>query len=200
MTTEEIKLYLKEGADLRLKMANDMVADIEKATRMVIDCYQNGNKLLICGNGGSAADAQHFAAEMVNRFKIDRVPLPAISLTTDPSVITSIGNDSGFDYVFEKQVRALGNSGDILIVITTSDISPEKNGHSANIFNALVVAQKKGMKTMGFISQKSKKILDYLDMPLIIPHQDTPRIQEAHIAVIHIICEIAEKKIFEQLK
>lgn len=197
---EEIKFYLEEGANLRLKMADEMAADIEKAARMIIDCYRSGNKLMICGNGGSAADAQHFAAEMINRFKIDRAPLPAIALTTDPSVITSIGNDSGFDYVFEKQVRALGNQGDILIAITTSDISSEKNGHSANIFKALVAAREKGIKTIGFVSQKSKKILDYLDIPLIVPHQDTPRIQEAHIATIHIICEIAEKNIFEQLK
>ncbi len=159
----EIQSYLQEGAKMSNDIALKLTDSIKKVTQEVIECYRRGNKILICGNGGSAADAQHFAAEFVNRFKIERKPLPVITLTTNASVLTSIGNDYGFDYVFSKQVEAFGKTDDLLIVITTSDISFEKNGHSTNIANALVASKKIGMKNIGLISKKSKIILDYLD-------------------------------------
>ena len=192
----EIQSYLQEGAKMSNDIALKLTDSIKKVTQEVIECYRRGNKILICGNGGSAADAQHFAAEFVNRFKIERKPLPVITLTTNASVLTSIGNDYGFDYVFSKQVEAFGKTDDLLIVITTSDISFEKNGHSTNIANALVASKKIGMKNIGLISKKSKIILDYLDHSLPVPHTDTPHIQEAHIAILHIICQIAEDRLF----
>lgn len=192
---KEIKKYLKESAELNSKMTIDLIMPLEEAVKLIIGCFKKGGKILVCGNGGSAADAQHFAAELVNKFKLERKPLPAIALTTDSSILTSIANDTGFDNVFEKQVRALGQKNDILIVITTSDVTFDKHGHSTNIAKALITAKNKGIKTIGLVSQKSKEILKYLDLALIVPHNNTPHIQEAHITILHIICEIVEKNI-----
>ncbi len=195
---ERIEQFLKESAKVKTKMAVTMTSDIERAIDVVMDCLRSGHKILICGNGGSAADAQHFAAEFTNRYKIERPPLPAIALTTDSSALTSIGNDSGFDFVFDKQIHALGQPGDILFVLTTSDISLDKNGHSTNIARALITAREKKLHTIGLVSLKSKKILEYLDIALVVPHTDTPRIQEGHITLLHIICELAEQKLFNK--
>lgn len=195
---EEISQFLTDSANLKKKMSEEMTDVIELCVNKVIECYKNGNKILVCGNGGSAADAQHFAAEFVNRFKIDRDPLPAIALTTDTSSLTAIGNDAGYDYVFEKQVKAHGDKEDLLFVITTSDISFEQNGHSTNIAKALVTAKEMNLITIGLVSEKSHDILKYLDYQLIVPHKDTPRIQEAHITLLHIICEIAERELFNK--
>lgn len=194
---EEIKNALNESANLKKKVADSICENIEEVIKLVINCYKNNGKILICGNGGSAADAQHFASEFINKFKLEREPLPAIALTTDNSILTSVGNDAGFDYIFDKQIKALGNEGDILMVITTSDISMDKNGHSANIAKAILAGKEKGMKIIGLVSIKSKYILKYLDLALIVPHSDTPRIQEAHITILHIICEIVEKNLFQ---
>lgn len=195
---DEIKKYLRESAELKNKMADKLAGPLEESINMIRGCFKAGGKILICGNGGSAADAQHFAAELVNKFKIDRVPLPAIALTTDSSILTSIGNDSGFDYVYAKQVQAFGKEGDILIVITTSDITFDQNGHSTNIALSLKAGKEKKMKIIGLVSQKSQRILDFLDLALIVPHNETPRIQEGHITLLHIICEIVEKRIFNK--
>jgi D-sedoheptulose 7-phosphate isomerase len=190
---KKISSLLMESSLLKKQMATSDCVQTEVAIRAIVDCLTSHHKILICGNGGSAADAQHFAAEFINRFKIDRNPFPAVALTTDASILTSISNDSGFDHVFEKQVQALGLEGDVLIVITTSDISFEKNGHSTNIALALHAARQQKIKTVGLVAQNSKKILQYLDVPLIVPSTTTPRIQEAHITLLHIICELAEQ-------
>ncbi len=199
---EEIKSIIKESISVKQHLHDlpEIVEAIENATKTIIDALQNGKKILIFGNGGSAADAQHFAGEFVNRFKIDRVPLPAISLVTDTSVLTSIANDFGYDYIFSKQVEALGQKGDIAIAITTSDVELKQGGHSANIANGLISARNKGLVTIGLVSDKSQKVLELLDMAIKIPSKNTPRIQESHILVIHIISEIAEKALYEKNK
>lgn len=195
---EEIKNLIRESISVKESLFNnaEVLDAIEKATQYIITALGSGKKLLIFGNGGSAADAQHFAGEFVNRFKIDRAPLPAIALTTDTSVLTSIANDFGYDYVFSKQIEALGQENDVAIAITTSDIETTQGGHSANIASALVSAKKKGLVTIGLVSDKSQQILELLDIAIKIPSQNTPRIQESHLLVIHIVSEIVEKIIY----
>ena len=166
----------------------------------MIEVFKRGNKVLFCGNGGSAADAQHVAGELVNKFRFERDHLPAIALTTDTSVISSIANDSSFSFVFSKQIEALGKKGDVLVVITTSDIDFKQNAHSSNLAMALKAARKKGLKTIGLVSIKSKKILKFLDVAVKIPSKDTPRIQEGHLVVEHIICDLVEQKLFKNNK
>jgi D-sedoheptulose 7-phosphate isomerase len=148
-----------------------------------------GKKVMIMGNGGSAADAQHMAAEFVNRFKIERVPLPALSLCTDSSILTSIGNDYSFDQIFEKQVQALGLPGDVLIGISTS-------GNSPNILLALKAAREKGITTVALTGNQGGKMVEWSDHILIVPSKDTPTIQETHILAIHIICDLVDSFLF----
>jgi D-sedoheptulose 7-phosphate isomerase len=148
-----------------------------------------GKKIMIMGNGGSAADAQHMAAEFVNRFKIERAPLPALSLCTDSSILTSIGNDYSFDQIFEKQVLALGLPGDLLIGISTS-------GHSPNILLALKAAREKGITTAALTGNQGGKMIDWSDHVLIVPSSDTPAIQETHILAIHLICDLVDTFLF----
>lgn len=144
-----------------------------------------GGKILICGNGGSAADSQHIAGELVGRFKKERRAIAAISLTTDTSVMTCLGNDYGFDRVFERQVEALGRKGDLLIAISTS-------GSSANVLKAAVKAKETGMTVVGFFGKAGGAIGQYCDMAFLAPETDTPRVQEMHILAAHIICELVE--------
>ncbi len=166
----------------------DFFKSIERAVKIIVDCIKNGNKVLIMGNGGSAADAQHFAGEFVNRFLIERAPLPAISLSTDTSVITCIGNDYSFEEIFKKQVEAIGCRGDILFGITTS-------GNSANIIQAFKVGKERGLLNIGLLGKDGGIAKDICDISIIVPSNSTPRIQEVHITVIHIICEIVEREI-----
>jgi D-sedoheptulose 7-phosphate isomerase len=195
---QQIQELIKESFQVKELLFEDENAllNIEKSINLIVEAFKKRKKILIFGNGGSAGDAQHFAGEIVNRFKIERRPMPAVALTTDTSVLTAIANDLGYDYVFSKQIEALGEKGDIAIAITTSDIEEKKGGHSANIANALVSAKRKGLQTIGLVSIKSKEILRLLDTVIKIPSTDTSRIQESHIMVIHIICEIVEKEIF----
>jgi D-sedoheptulose 7-phosphate isomerase len=144
-----------------------------------------GGKILICGNGGSAADSQHIAGELVGRFKKERRAIAAISLTTDTSILTCLGNDYGFDRVFERQVEALGRKGDLLIAISTS-------GSSANVLKAAVKAKETGMTVVGFFGKEGGVIGKYCDMAFLAPETDTPRVQEMHILAAHIICELVE--------
>jgi len=197
---EEIKSQFNQNIRLHQQAINKLTPQIAKAVYLIIEAYKNGKKLLICGNGGSAADAQHFASELVNKFKIKRKPLPAVSLVADTSILSSIANDIGYDYVFSKQIEALGEKGDVVFVITTSDAETRKGGHSVNIAKALITAKKKEMVTIGLASKKSKKILKLLDIAIKIPSKNTPRIQETHITIIHIICELVEKILFKNEK
>jgi len=158
----------------------------------IVGTFRSGGKLFILGNGGSAADAQHMAAEFVNRFKIDRRPLPAIALTTDTSVLTSIGNDFGFDLIFVKQIQALGNPGDIVLAISTS-------GKSPNVVKAVETAREMGMKTVALTGGTSRPGGDLgaaADLVLNVPTDSTPHIQETHLWVEHIVCELVEKEMF----
>jgi len=193
---KKIEEIIQANIDTTTKLLKSDLEKIEETVSIITKALKNGNKLLIFGNGGSAADAQHIAAEFINKFRFDRDPLPAISLTTDSSILTCISNDSSFSHIFEKQIKALGNKGDIALAITTSDSILEENAHSSNIGFALAASREKGITTIGFVSEKSKTILDYFDHYIKIPSSDTPRIQEAHILVGHIICELVEQEIF----
>jgi D-sedoheptulose 7-phosphate isomerase len=148
---------------------------------LALQTLKNGNKILICGNGGSAADAQHFAAELTGRYKSERISLPAIALTTDTSAITAIGNDYGYDEVFARQLSGVGNSGDLLIGISTS-------GNSTNILKALKIAKQKGIKTAGLSGKGGGEMNSLCDINVVVPSNDTARIQEMHILIIHTIC------------
>ncbi len=183
---EQIILKLRESAELKLKLAKESIREIEEAADMVYKTLKAGGKILIFGNGGSAADAQHIAAEFVNRYQKDRRALPAIALTTDSSVITSIANDSSFDNVFSRQIEALGRKGDIAWGISTS-------GRSVNVVKALELAKSLGLKTLGFTGGDGGKVKKVADLCLVIPTVSTPRIQELHITVAHIICELVEE-------
>jgi D-sedoheptulose 7-phosphate isomerase len=162
---------------------------IAEVVGLVADALAKGRKLLIMGNGGSAADAQHFAAEIVGRFKMERRALPAIALTTDSSILTAVGNDYGFDHVFRRQVEAFAAAGDVVIGISTS-------GSSANVFAALMAAREIGCTTVGLLGRDGGTIAGISDIPLVVPVPDTPRVQEAHVTIIHIICELVEKRLF----
>ncbi len=159
--------------------------EIKDAAAVVKTALSSGRKVLVCGNGGSAADAQHFAAELVGRFKKEREGLPALALTTDTSILTAIGNDYGFEMVFERQVKALGNEGDVLVGISTS-------GNSENVIKALKKAKEKSMKTVVLLGKGGGRMKGTGDTEIIVPSDDTPRIQEMHGLILHIICGIID--------
>jgi len=163
------------------KNADRLVSLAERISK----AFMNGGKLMLCGNGGSAADAQHIAAEFVNRFQEERAPLPALALSTDTSIITSIANDYGYEQVFSKQIKALGRKGDILLAISTS-------GSSANIISAIHAAKERQIYTVGFTGRDGGKMLALVDLSLLVESRSTPRIQEAHILAGHIVCELVE--------
>lgn len=157
---------------------------------LLIDCYEAGNKLLIAGNGGSAADAQHIAAEFVSRFNFDRPGLPAMALTTDTSILTAVGNDYGYDQLFRRQIEANGQKGDVFLGISTS-------GNSPNILQALGAARLKGITTFGLTGETGGMMRELCDYCLCVPSRDTPRIQEAHILIGHTLCAMVELALFD---
>ncbi|MFZ9659651.1 MAG: D-sedoheptulose 7-phosphate isomerase [Arcobacteraceae bacterium] len=169
-----------------IKMVKEtMASDLARASQMVVDTLKNGKKVIICGNGGSAADAQHFAAELTGRYKTERRGLAGISLTTDTSAITAIGNDYGYDRIFDRQTEAIANEGDLLIGISTS-------GNSKNVINAFKVAKSMGCKTLGMSGRSGGAMNDACDFNLVVRCEDTPRVQEMHILFIHTICQIVD--------
>jgi D-sedoheptulose 7-phosphate isomerase len=182
---------LIESSETKIKIKDQLQPEILKAIELLADCYKRGNKLLLCGNGGSAADCQHIATEMMIRLNhhIQRPALPAIALTTDSSNLTAGGNDIGFENVFARNVEGLGNKGDVLLAISTS-------GNSPNVIKAVDMAQKKGMKVIGFLGGNGGKLKDIVDLPIVIPSSNVQRIQEGHITVAHIICELVEDKLY----
>ena len=185
-----IQDQLNESAETKKKMFEACAGDILKAVDAIINCYNNSGKILLCGNGGSAADSQHIATELVIRMmNPNRRSLAAIALTTDSSMITAGGNDIGFDNIFSRQVEGLGNKGDVLIAISTS-------GKSENVNRAAIEAKKKGITVIGFLGKGGGPSKELVDIPIIIPSNDTQRIQEGHITVAHIICGIVEKEMF----
>jgi D-sedoheptulose 7-phosphate isomerase len=182
---------LTESSETKLKIIDECSEDIISASELIIDAFRSGNKLLLCGNGGSAADCQHIAAELVIRMshKIKRPALPAIALTTDTSYLTAGGNDIGFENVFARGVEGLGSAGDVLLAISTS-------GNSGNVIKAVEMAKSKGMKTIGFLGGNGGKLKLIVDKPIVIPSSNVQRIQEGHITVAHIICEIIEEELY----
>lgn len=188
---EFIKNHLLESAKTKERIIENCLDDIVKSVDVISHSFSKRGKLLICGNGGSAADAQHIAAEFIVRLSKDivRPGLPAIALTTDTSLLTAAGNDIGFDNLFKRQVEALGQSGDVFLGITTS-------GNSENVLRAAKLALEKDMKTIGFIGNKSGKSKGLFDIEIKIPAESTQHIQEGHITVGHIICELVERSLF----
>jgi D-sedoheptulose 7-phosphate isomerase len=185
-----MKLFIKKITNDHINAISESVDfysnDIIKLSEIITNAFKNGKKLLIFGNGGSAADAQHVAAEFINRFKKERIPLPAIALTTDTSILTAISNDYSYEEVFSKQVQALCNEGDVVLGISAS-------GNSPNVIKALLVAKEKGAFTVSFIGGKPCKMSELSDMTIAVKSTDTPRIQEVHIFIFHILCEMVEK-------
>lgn len=184
----KIKAQFEQNIELHQKVKDQLLPRIVKAAEIIIDCYKRGNKLLLCGNGGSAADAQHIAAELVGRFKKERRALPAIALTTNTSIMTAVGNDYWYDLLFARQVEALGEKGDVLIGISTS-------GNSPNIIRAVEAANFKGLKTIGFLGSDGGKLKEVVNLSLIVPFKGSDRVQEVHILIGHIICYLIEANI-----
>jgi D-sedoheptulose 7-phosphate isomerase len=182
---------LNESSETKLKMKDACLEPILKAVDLVTGIYKKGNKVLLCGNGGSAADCQHIATEFMIRLnhKIKRPPLCAVALTTDSSNLTAGGNDIGFENVFARNVQGLGNKGDVLIAISTS-------GNSPNIIKAVEMAHEKGMVVLGFLGGSGGKLKTQVDLPIIIPSSNVQRIQEGHITVAHILCELVELELY----
>jgi len=185
-----VKIF-KESSHLKEVFVNENLRKIVHVVEAVTGALKAGNKILIFGNGGSAADAQHLAAEFVNRFMIERPPLPAIALSTDTSIITSIGNDYDFSEIFSKQLRAIGHAGDVAWGISTSGMSP-------NVIKALDVAKKMGMITIGLTGRDGGNITRMVDHALNVSSNSTPRIQEVHITLGHVICELVDFKLFQK--
>ncbi len=187
---EEIAQIFKESADLKLRFIRQNAELLVQAVRMIVEAFKSGNKVLLFGNGGSAADAQHIAAEFVNRFLIERPPLPALALSTDTSVLTSISNDYGYVDSFAKQIKALGKEGDVAIGISTS-------GSAANVIKAVKVAKEMALKTLGLAGNDGGELAKRVDLALIVASPVTPRIQEVHITIGHVICEMVDRMLFQ---
>jgi D-sedoheptulose 7-phosphate isomerase len=185
----EIVSQLTENQQVMSEMAFSMAVQIERFVELLCEAFSNGKKLLVMGNGGSAADAQHFAAEIVGRFKLERRGLPAIAFTTDTSILTAIGNDYGFDRIFTRQLEAHGQPGDVVVGISTS-------GTSKNVLAALEAAKEQGCRTVGLLGRGGGTIAGIADLALVVPSDNTPRVQEGHITIIHIVCDLLEKRLF----
>jgi D-sedoheptulose 7-phosphate isomerase len=185
-----VKIF-KESTQLKEIFVNENLSRIVRVVEAVTGALKAGNKILLFGNGGSAADAQHIAGEFVNRFIIERPPLPAIALSTDTSIITSIGNDYDFSEIFSKQIRAIGQTGDVAWGISTS-------GKSPNVIKALETAKKMGLVTIGFTGRDGGDIARMVDYSLNVSSNSTPRVQEVHITVAHVICEMVDFKLFQR--
>ncbi|HOO99822.1 MAG TPA: SIS domain-containing protein [Bacteroidales bacterium] len=188
---DRIRKQIKESAEMKLRLleSDELINGILKVSEAIVEAIKKGNKLLLAGNGGSAADAQHFAAEFVNRFTFDRPGIPAIALTTDTSVLTAVANDYSFSEVFTRQLTTLGNAGDVFMAISTS-------GKSANIVRALEAAREKDIVTIGLTGSTGSEMERLCNICLIVPSNETARIQEAHILIIHIICLLVEEQLF----
>lgn len=189
----KIKSILTASADLKTQLAQDteLIQKINESAAAITHCLENGGKLLLCGNGGSAADAQHLAAEFSGRFYFDRDPLFAEALHVNTSYLTAVGNDYSYDEIYARLVKAKGKKGDVLIGISTS-------GNSGNVVRAMKVAKELEMINIGFTGNGGGKMKEDCDLLLNIPSNDTPRIQECHITVGHIICELVEEQIFKK--
>ena len=185
----DFRQIIKESANTKLQMIDDCIDDIKKASEIMLDCVNNDNKILWCGNGGSAADAQHMAAELMGGLRShSRKPIASIALTTDTSFITAWANDTSYDDIFSRQIEGIGSPGDILIAISTS-------GNSQNVINALNAAESNGIKSIILTGGSLGKIKKMGDVLISVPSEDTQRIQECHLLIEHILCENTEQNI-----
>lgn len=189
---EQIKNVISDSIKTKEQILNnkELLTTIEEVTSLIVKAFKQGNKVLFCGNGGSAADAQHLAAEFSGRFYKDRKPLPSEALHCNTSYLTAVANDYGYELIYKRVVEGTGKPGDVLVGLSTS-------GNSANITNALQTAQDIGMITVGFTGESGGKMKELCDHLINVPGNDTPRIQEAHIMIGHIICMLVEENYFE---
>jgi D-sedoheptulose 7-phosphate isomerase len=183
--TDDIRRMVAESLALKERFFGENAERLLVAGGRIAVALKGGGKVLVFGNGGSAADAQHFAAELVGRFARDRIALPALALTTDPSIVTALGNDLGFEAIFRRQVEAHGRPGDVAIGITTS-------GQSSNVIEALRLARERGLVTVGLTGRGGGKVALLVDHLIDVPHHDTARIQEVHAMIVHVLCQIVE--------
>jgi D-sedoheptulose 7-phosphate isomerase len=188
---EIIKKILADSLKAKETFVSENISKLILLAEKTAAAFTNDRKLMLCGNGGSAADAQHIAAEFVNRYTFERPPLPALALTTDSSIMTSIGNDYSFNDIFSKQVKALGIEGDILLVISTS-------GNSKNLLSAVNDARSRGIYTAGLLGSDEGKLVNLVDLALVANTESTPRIQEAHILAGHILCHLVDYILFQR--
>ena len=187
---EKIINVFKESIAVKEKFLDENIETIVEVSVLLADTFSKGNKLLLFGNGGSASDASHIAAEFVNRFKMERPAFPAIALNTDTAVLTSIANDYGYDNIFERQLKAIAQAGDAVIAISTS-------GNSPNVIKAVEAAKGKRLKTIAFTGAKGDKLASLADYVFAVPSDNTPRVQETHITLGHVLCQMVEEIIFE---
>lgn len=193
MESEIVVKAFKESVKVKEHfLTKKNAALIVEAAEVIVECFKNNGKLMIIGNGGSAADSQHIAAEFVNRFEIERPPLPAIALTVDTSVLTSIGNDYDFNLVFAKQVKSIGKENDVLLALSTS-------GNSKNVIKAAEMAKGLGIKTIALTGKDGGELAQKADMVLNVESQSTPRIQEVHITICHTICQLIDHFLFQKV-
>ena len=189
-THNEITRALRASAELHARLATECAGVIAEAAAIIERALRGGGKALLFGNGGSAADAQHVAAEFVGRFSRERTPLPAIALTTDTSALTAISNDYGFEQVFARQVRALGRPGDVAIAISTS-------GRSPNVLAGVAAARERGMTVIGLAGRDGGELARIADLCITVPADDTQRVQECHVTIEHVMCEEVERLLFD---
>ncbi|MFO7898028.1 MAG: SIS domain-containing protein [Planctomycetota bacterium] len=187
---EEVNRLL-DGAAASVEALHDRASSIAEIADLIAEALRNGNGLLLCGNGGSAAQCQHIAAEFTGRFKLERQALPAVALTTDTSALTAIGNDYGFETIFERQVEAVGRRGDVLVGLSTS-------GRSANVLNAFQKAGEMGIRTVALVGPRLGGIADAADLTLAAPGDSTANVQECHLVALHIVCELVERELAEE--
>lgn len=192
MTNQRILSHFQESAELKMISAEVLADPIAQAIDLMFTALSNGNKILACGNGGSAADCQHFAAELVGRFERERLPLPAMALTVDSSILTAVANDYSYQEVFSKQVQAFGQAGDVLLAITTS-------GNSMSILNAVNAALERDMRVVALTGKgggQMNELLTEADVHICVPHDRTARIQEVHLLTIHCLCDGIDAALF----
>ena len=186
-----IQAQIKDSYETKQKIYEDetLLANIEYVAKRCVALYKEGKKTILAGNGGSAADAQHIAAELVGRYGFDRDSIPSLALTTDTSNLTAIGNDYGYDQIFSRQLSGMGQEGDLFIGISTS-------GNSQNLVKAFEVAKQKGITSVALVGKDGGEMAKLADIALVVPSNQTPRIQESHILIGHILCDIIEKELF----
>ena len=192
MSVDRIRQLFAESIETKAKAGEVLPTVIEAAGQAMVECLLNGGKILTCGNGGSAGDAQHFSSELLNRFEMERPALPAIALTTDSSTLTSIANDYSYNEIFSKQIRAIGHEGDILLVISSS-------GNSASILQAVQAAHDRDMQVIALTGKDGgdcARLMQSEDVEIRVPSTSPPRVQESHLAIIHILCDLIDRQIF----